>query len=452
MEQSIEISIFALIDSIGKFILSAWWLWLVLILWVLFFSVWNRWRRHLFLQEEYYTLIEVKISREIIKGPKAMEAIFANVNGLVNAPDSITEKYWLGEVTHWFSFEMVSTGGDIQFYIYLPKRHQSMVEAHIYAQYPDVEITESAQDYTSRFPSHLQDLYDTGYDMWGSELQLVKEDVYPIRTYVEFESSEDAQNLDPISALIENLAKAKQNEHLWVQIVIRPVMHDWEKKGKKIVEKLKNQYGQKKVVIPAMVEGDKDMMRMTMQRMSPGEVEILEAIERNIAKPAFETVIRYLYIAPRKGFNTNFGKRAVFSSLSQYKSQTLNHFKRNRFISTQVYWTHFPYFFPKKRLNARKARLLLNYKTRYIPEDPVIGKLLTSTLFFHNFHTKRIVLNAEELATIYHYPTMDVLTAPFIQRVESRKTGPPAGLAIFSDEDPGFTFGDAPPPRPEQPA
>jgi hypothetical protein len=43
-------------------------------------------------------------------------------------------------------------------------------------------------------------------------------------------------------------------------------------------------------------------------------------------------------------------------------------------------------------------------------------------------------MNVEGLATLFHPPTSVVLTAPHIRRVESRKTGPPAGLAIFGEE------------------
>ena len=44
-----------------------------------------------------------------------------------------------------------------------------------------------------------------------------------------------------------------------------------------------------------------------------------------------------------------------------------------------------------------------------------------------------MVLNTEELATIYHPPTYIVLTGPLIKRVEARKTGPPAGLPIYGE-------------------
>ena len=64
-----------------------------------------------------------------------------------------------------------------------------------------------------------------------------------------------------------------------------------------------------------------------------------------------------------------------------------------------------------------------------------MGKFLTSYILNWNIHSKTFELNTESLATLFHPPTRIVLTAPHMVRVESRKTGPPAGLAIFGDEE-----------------
>ena len=52
----------------------------------------------------------------------------------------------------------------------------------------------------------------------------------------------------------------------------------------------------------------------------------------------------------------------------------------------------------------------------------------------HVEHTKRFVLSTRSVATLFHPPTFIALTAPHLRRVESKKTGPPAGLAIYGDE------------------
>ena len=68
------------------------------------------------------------------------------------------------------------------------------------------------------------------------------------------------------------------------------------------------------------------------------------------------------------------------------------------------------------------------------------GALLTAQWYHLGFAARaasKMVLNAEELATIYHPPTTLVQTGPLIKRVEARKVGPPAGLLIYGEgEDP----------------
>ena len=63
-----------------------------------------------------------------------------------------------------------------------------------------------------------------------------------------------------------------------------------------------------------------------------------------------------------------------------------------------------------------------------------MGRLITSYVLNWNFASRRSSLNTEEVATLFHPPPVVALTAPHIRRVESRKTGPPAGLPIFGDE------------------
>ena len=71
------------------------------------------------------------------------------------------------------------------------------------------------------------------------------------------------------------------------------------------------------------------------------------------------------------------------------------------------------------------------YRERYIPPETGAGKFLTSFLYNFNTASKRFPLNVEGMATLFHPPTATVLTAPHMKRVESRKTGPPSGVAIY---------------------
>lgn len=133
-------------------------------------------------------------------------------------------------------------------------------------------------------------------------------------------------------------------------------------------------------------------------------------------------------------FYDSFPRRAVGGAFNQYSALDLNAFVRNEMMSTRTKMWYRPYVFPKTRNEYKKQRLLHLLRAREIPPKKMIGRILTSGLFNWNIHSRTFELTTESLATIFHPPTRFVLTAPHMVRVESRKTGPPAGLAIFGEE------------------
>ncbi len=192
-------------------------------------------------QSRIQALVEIKIPRESKKSPKAMEHILTVLTTLRNMQGNLREKWWDGEVTEWFSLEMASFGGDIHFYIRTPARHLKVVRSNFYAQYPDVEL-EEADDYMNRLPPSTQELYQAGYNLWGAELILGKGDGLPIRTYAQFESIEEEQNLDPIGGILEVLSKINKEEVLLVQILARPAdPRTWPAKVKKEAEEFREE-------------------------------------------------------------------------------------------------------------------------------------------------------------------------------------------------------------------
>lgn len=360
-----------------------------------------------------------------------MEQFFANMHGLRNAPSDKIEKYWHGEVPLWFSFEIVSLGGELHYFIRTTRKLQRSVEAQLYAQYPDLEII-ATHDYMNRFPPSLSGLYAAGYDLWGTELLLEREDCYPIRTYGEFESPNEFEYIDPISALLEALKKIDKRENILIQILARPADNGWQKKADAVVQKLKEgtSVGKKKASISEQEEGAPMMIART-----PGETEALKLIEKKITKAGYEVVIRYIYIAERSVFSSTFARRGVISAMNQYSSHSLNSFRHNFKAWTMVKWVYKPFIFPNKRAEGRKQRMYINYRERRMPEETRVGGVYSSSLFLWDFARRTSVLNTEELATVYHFPNETVLTAPLIKRKESKTLGPSAELPIFGGED-----------------
>ena len=440
-------SILAYFPFVQDWVISFWWLWVFLALFFLGRALWLA-----YVQDCYRTypkvIFELRIPREIRKTPRAMEQVFTSLHALKNVAGNFEEKWIQGEVPEVFSCEVASFGGEVHFYMRVPKRHENMVKAALYGQYPDMEI-EEVEDYVYRMPFTFKELSNTGYNIFGNELRLTKPernvkgelvggDVYPIRTYIDFEAVDEIKELDPIAPLLELLGNLKPQEQIWVQIVLQPLsnfkdvhgpdeIENWKKKGQDVIERIK---GTSRSAIDPKT-GD-----TVFTFPSPTDTEAMKAIDRTIGKPGFWTVIRYLYIAPKEMYTTNFGQRGVFSALNQYATEGYNKFGHNIWAWTRTSMWYSPYFFPRRRGRARRERIYWNYRTRKTYDDTLIARLF-HIKFFHlglGLYRTRFVMNTECLATIYHMPTYLSLTGPFIKRVEAKRGGPPAGLPIYGGE------------------
>lgn len=413
-------------------IISFWWLFLFVGLMFLAPALWLTYAQAYYKKNNAFTLIELHIPREVKRSPRAMEQVFTAIHGIKNSPANFEEKWWQGEVPLWFSCEMVSFGGEVHFYMHIPIKHRNMIEAALYAHYPDIEISESAEDYVYRMPQTWGELEGKGYNLFGNELILDREkgDAYPIRTYDDFEEQVEEKQLDPIAAVLETLVKIKPQEQLWIQIIIRPLVDNtWKKKGEQTMKELKEKVGRRNV---QTAFGD----FVAIDR-SPGEVETMKKIDQKLEKPGFQTLIRYVYIAPKDIYNANFGQRGVYTAFNQYMSESLNSFKHNVKAWTRSSFWYFPYFFPQRRAQARKEHIWTNFRMRRMYGETTTSALFDIKFFHFGFSARQwgqYVLSTAELATIFHLPTFAVLTGPIVKRVEARKVGPPAGLPIYGAE------------------
>ena len=415
---------------------------LFLILLFLVPALWLAYIQAYYLKSTKFALLELRPPREVRKTPRAMEQVFTALHSLGSGPElnlffaMLNEKWWNGEVILPYSFEIVSFGGEIHFYIWIPEKHRNIIEAALYAHYPDIEIRE-ADNYLDRLPKTYKDLKEHGYEIFGTEYTLVQKkktyDIYPIRTYFDFEAVAEEKELDPISGVMEVLAKIRPQDTIWLQIIVQPLINPdalvAKKEGEDLLKELKK--GARSVK-------NEQTGEIHMVMPSPGESETMRAIERKVSKPFFNTVVRTVYVGPKEGFSANFGanfgQRGVISAFNQYASETYNKFKNNGFVWTRANMWYPPYIFPQRRLTARKERIMKFYRSRKIYDETRMARLLQFELANYGAAGQMITLNAEELATLYHLPTVLVLTGPMMKSEEARRVGPPAGLPIYMEE------------------
>ena len=156
------------IVAIQQWILSFWWLWLFLVFSFLAKELWLAYVQEYYKRAMRWTMLEVRVPRELRRSPRAMEQIFSSIHGLRNTPSNPKEEWWDGEVTMWFSCEVVSFGGELHFYLKVPEKHRNLIEAAFYAQYPDVDISEVSEDYIRRLPQSYPKLQKHIYYFFSS--------------------------------------------------------------------------------------------------------------------------------------------------------------------------------------------------------------------------------------------------------------------------------------------
>lgn len=377
-------------------------------------------------------MLEVRMPKEILKPLRAMEQVFSSFWGDVYGAVDWWKKWIEGETPPSFSLEIVGNGGSCHFFIRCLDVDRNGIESAIYSQYPDAEISE-VDDYTKYVP---QDIPNKNWDVWGADLQLLKEDVYPIKTYPKFfeerpEVVKEEKRLDPLSTLLEGMAKLEPGEQLWIQILAQPITNaenNYITRGEELRNKLVKRPGPPvfkpiiqeaiEVVIsgkPAGVPEEKRPLLPPEMQLTAGEREIVSAIENKISKYAFDTNIRFIYLGKKDVFFKPQIKLA-FSFFSQFGTANLNGLKPRKDTSCTILKSWFlPInLFRGRREYLRKRKIFRNYVRRLPALFPRRGGTF--------------VLDAEELATLYHFPGRAVAPSPIVSRVEAKRREAPPEL------------------------
>jgi hypothetical protein len=372
------------------------------------------------LSKKKYILLELRLPRDTRKTPLAMETFFSNMHF---GPGEATEYKVnvLGNVRPWWSFEIVSIGGRVHFYVWTLEQHRRGIESYLYSQYPDMEIIE-AEDY-----SRLYDPADYSKNrMFGEEFIKTKADPYPIKTYVDYgldkSGPKPEEQVDPLAQIIELLGSIGPKEQYWIQFIIRlskdekyrPKInkegkaYTWKDIANDEIEKIRALSVKKtKQVGPdgkvTEIEG--------FPNPTKGQGETINAIERNVNKAAFDIGIRTIYSAPEEAYQG--GMIAFFMALwKPFSNENGNGFKPATMFSAG--FNDYPWEDKKGIAHRFVERKIVDlYRRRSYFVQPYVGPWS--------------VMSTEELATLFHIPSSTIET-PSLPRIQSSTSGAPANL------------------------
>lgn len=414
------------LQGFGPSVLTIGWL---LAVWMV---LWIAWKTYLlmkmidFVSAVEWTFFEVTLPEETEETPKSMEIIFELLGGIHKGPD-FNEEFFEGYHEAWASFELFCTAGSARFVMLVPTPHRRLFESIIYAQYPKANVQE-VEDYTLRYD--WRDLRKK-YELYGAEMILNEDDIYPIKTYKEFEASlaERIPFVDPQQITLETLTNLEPGEEFWIQILVRPMdggdIKKWEKKAEKKIAEIS---GQGKKSSPTMGENFRDFLlalpgdlihaaftgpieieskkeEKVLKFFNPVDESKMKGILQKTAINAHKVKIRIVYIAPvGRLVKPNIGR--LIGVFKQFSTFNLNSFKPDSATKTNG-----PNFiFRNTRRLFREKSILQNFQYRdFFGRD------------------SGFYLNTEELATIYHFPVKYVST-PNVERAKAGRKAPPSNL------------------------
>jgi len=345
----------------------------------------------------------VKVSKttgkkeEELRDSKEMAILFSGVGEQLFASlASIYQKGWRENFfgQNHLTFEIAAISGEIGFYVSCPKNLASLVEKQIHGFYPQASI--------EIVPEYNMFKDDPNYQLAAANLTQTNNFIYPIKTYRFLES-------DSMGSITNVLSKMGEDSSAAIQVLLRPTNNSWRKSveqaAKNIQEGNKGPGGgsaAKKFAkgtgtflkdlgkAAAAKEGDKSPSQaQEPKKLTPIEEQTLQALEQKASKVGFETQIRIVTCAKNKE-EAESHLENITSSFAQFNAPELNGLKKAKGKTPEI-----------------------------------VNQFIFRT--FSPYRRATMLLNAEELASIYHFPNKGIET-PNILWLSAKDAPAPANL------------------------
>ncbi len=288
-----------------------------------------------------------------------------------------------------FAFEIIGTKGFVKFYAVVPIVMVDVVKQAVISAYPTAQLEEVAEHNIFSPVGRLAGTI-------GGELSLKEKSAYPIATYQEIKR-------DAMQSLLNALSTLEKEDGAGIQILLRPANPSWRKdahgeagkkrKGTKDKKGMENLFWWSKQLAIAVAKPPEDKSGKggeEKKEISNLDQSIVDAIEDKTRHPGYEVLIRVVA-------SSNISQRAqailnnIVAAFALYDAPGKNGFKYTASKDIESFVTAFILrFFP--------------------PEN------------------NQSILNAVELATLFHFPDQKNIPTSQLERQASKQVDAPRNI------------------------
>jgi hypothetical protein len=287
-----------------------------------------------------------------------------------------------------FTFEIVGTKGFVHYYTAVPISLVEVVKQAVISAYPSARLEEVSEH---NIFSPVGKLSATA----GGELTLKKHYAYPIATYQDLKR-------DAMQSLLNALSNLDKEDGVGIQILLRPANEGWRKSASELASRKRKGTESKKgkdefmwwvKQIPmAFVKSpeDKSGGGSDKPELSSLDQSIVDSIEEKTRYPGYEVLIRVVASSNISQKSQGILK-SVLASFALFDAPGKNGFK----------------FTPAKDIES----FVTSYIMRFFPQA-----------------INQNVLNAVELATLFHFPDQSNIPTSQLERQASKQVDGPRNV------------------------
>jgi len=262
---------------------------------------------------------------------------------------------------------------EISFYLAGPRKQEEFLEKQIHGFYPQA-LVEKIKDYN---------IFNPEGQCAGGFFKLEKTNILPLKTYKELE-------VDPLENISNTLTKIEEvGEGGAIQIILKPASRGWNKLGLSIAKRMNEGLSLEDALKGKVIKKPKP--EEPQPKVSPLAEETIKALQTKAGKVGFEANIRVLFSAQKEERSQELLSH-VEGSFQQFSSPNFNSLKLERIKGNLL------------------KKLCFNFSFR----------------LFSN--RERIILNSEELASIFHFPLIQLIS-PKVRWLKARESAPPTNLS-----------------------